>query len=138
MSYHTIIIVGHVGRDPELRYLPSGQAVASFSVATSRKYTSTDGQQMNETAWFRVTAWGKQAENVSQYVKKGQMVLVEGRLKPDPSGNPRIWTRQDGTSSASYEVTAQTVQFLGSRGEAAGLGEEGAAYAEPDAGDIPF
>lgn len=138
MSFHTIIIVGHVGRDPELRYTPSGQAVASFSVATSRKYTGTDGQQVNETAWFRITAWGKQAENVSQFVKKGQMVLVEGRLKPDSSGNPRIWTRQDGTSSASYEVTAQTVQFLSSKGEAGVAGEELGGLGEHDAGDIPF
>ncbi len=136
MSYHTIIIVGHVGRDPELRYTPSGQAVASFSVATSRKYQGNDGQKTDETTWFRITAWGKQAENVSQYVKKGKMVLVEGSLKPDSSGNPRIWTRQDGSSAASFEVTARNVQFLSSKGEG-GIGGEN-AIAEEDAGDIPF
>ena len=139
MSYHTIIIVGRAGRDPELRYTPTGQAVANLSVATSRRYTGSDGQPVDETTWFRVSVWGKQAESVSQYVKKGQMVLVEGRLNPDSTGNPRIWTRQDGSSGASFEVTAQTVRFLSSRGDTGGgMGEDVGGFAEQDAGDIPF
>ncbi len=76
--FHTIIIVGNLGKDPEMRYTPSGQAVTSFSVATSRKYTSSNGEQVNETIWFRVSAWGKQAEVCNQYLKKGSKVLVEG------------------------------------------------------------
>jgi single-strand DNA-binding protein len=116
--YHTIIIVGNLGRDPEMRYSPSGQAVTSFSVATNRQYTGGDGQQVKETIWFRVSVWGKQAETCSQYLKKGSKVLVEGRLTPDQAtGGPRIWTRQDGTPATSFEVTAQTVRFLSSRGE---------------------
>ncbi len=130
--FHTIIIVGNVGRDPEMRYTPSGQPVTSFSVATSRKYTASNGEPVNETIWFRITTWGKQAEICNQYLKKGAKVLVEGRLTPDKNtGGPRIWQRQDGTSGASFEVTAQTVRFLSPRGEV----EAGGALAE--GGDLP-
>src|SRR5574342_662129 len=116
--YHTLIIVGNLGKDPEMRYTPSGQAVTSFPVASNRKYTSSNGEQVNETIWFRVSAWGKQAEVCNQYVKKGSKVLVEGRLTPDPNtGGPRIWQKQDGSSGASFEVTASTVRFLSSRNE---------------------
>src|SRR5512139_1802658 len=111
--YHTIIIVGNLGRDPEMRYTPSGQAVTNFNVATNRQYTSSDGQQVKETIWFRVSAWGKQAETCNQYLRQGSRVLVEGRLIPDPaSGGPRIYTRQDGSSGSSFEVSAATVRFL--------------------------
>src|SRR5512146_400034 len=103
--YHTIIIVGNLGKDPEMRYTPSGQAVTSFSVATSRKYTNASGEQVTDTAWFRVSAWGKQAEVCNQYLKKGSKVLVEGMLTADKStGGPRIWQKGDGTSGASFEV----------------------------------
>ncbi len=96
--YHTIIIVGNLGKDPEMRYTPSGQAVTSFSVASNRKYTSSNGEQVNETIWFRISAWGKQAEICNQYLKKGSKVLVEGRLTPDKNtGGPRIWQKQDGS-----------------------------------------
>ncbi len=116
--YHTVIIVGNLGKDPEMRYSPSGQAVTSFNVATNRQYTGSDGQPVKETIWFRITVWGKQAESCSQYLKKGSKVLVEGRLIPDANtGGPKIWTRQDGSPGASFEVNAQTVRFLSSRGE---------------------
>ncbi len=69
--YHTLIIVGNVGRDPEMRYTPSGQPVTSFSVATSRQYTGSNGQPVKETIWFKITTWGKQAEVCNQYLKKG-------------------------------------------------------------------
>ncbi len=136
--YHTIILIGNLGRDPEMRYTPSGQAVTSFSVASSRQYTGANGQKVKETIWFRISAWGKQAEICNTYLRKGSKVLVEGRLVPDSNGNPRIWTRQDGTSGASYEVSASTVRFLTTRGEAEGEygGDE---IVEGDAGDeIPF
>lgn len=139
--YHTIIIVGNVGRDPEMRYTPSGQAVTSFSVATNRKYTSSNGESVSETTWFRVSAWGKQAEIVNQYLKKGSKVLVEGRLTPDKeTGGPRIWNAQDGASRASFEVTAQTVRFLSSRGEGDGHAamESGDLAPAPAEDDIPF
>ena len=116
--YHTIIIAGNVGKDPEMRYTPSGQAVTSFSVATNRQYTTGNGEQVKETIWFRVSTWGKTAEVCNQYVKKGSKVLIEGRLQPDKNtGGPRVWTKQDGTAGASFEVTASTVRFLSSRGE---------------------
>jgi single-strand DNA-binding protein len=114
--YQKVIIIGNLGRDPEMRYLPSGQAVTGFNVATSNKYTGQDGQQVDETTWFRISVFGKQAESCNQYLKKGSKVLVEGRLRPDPAtGGPKIWTRQDGTPGASFELTAQTVRFLGGR-----------------------
>ncbi len=142
--YQTIIIVGNVGRDPEMRYTPSGQAVTSFSVATNRQYTNNNGETVKETIWFRVSAWGKTGETCNQYLKKGSKVLVEGRLTADPAtGGPRVWTGQDGSPRASFEVSAQTVRFLSSRGEtessAAGstpAAEEGGAPAENE--DIPF
>ena len=129
--YHTIIIAGTLGRDPEMRYTPSGQPVTNFSLATNRQYTGSDGQVVKETIWFRVSVWGKQAESCNQYLKKGRHVLVEGRLVPDKgTGGPRIWTNQEGKANASFEVSANTVRFLPSRTEA----EEGgsAAYQAPD------
>jgi len=137
--YHTIIIVGNLGRDPEMRYTPSGQAVTNFNVATNRQYTGSDGNQVKETIWFRVSTWGKQAETCNQYLRKGSKVLIEGRLTPDPStGGPRLWQRQDGSTAANFEVSASTVRFLSSRGEEEGTYQSGESHlaAEPD--DIPF
>ena len=141
--YHTIILVGNLGRDPEMRYTPSGQAVTSFNVATNRQYTGADGNVVKETTWFRVAVWGKQAETTSQYLKKGSKVLIEGRLVPDlATGGPKIWTRQDGTPGASFEVSANTVRFLSSRGEGEGGYQSGGPDtsfgSEPDSGEIPF
>ena len=122
--YQKLIIIGNLGRDPEQRFTPDGSPVTSFSVATSRRYGEKD-----ETTWFRVTVWGKQAESCNQYLHKGSKVLVEGRLKPDSSGNPTTFTRKDGSVGASYEVTAENVRFLTAKGE-----ENGAAIDE----DVPF
>ncbi len=116
--YQKIIIVGNLSGDPEMRYTPSGQAVTNFSVAANRRYTSSDGQQVDETTWFRVAAWGRQAETCKEYLRRGSRVLVEGRLNPDKqSGGPRLYKRQDASWGASYEVVAQTVQFLSARSE---------------------
>jgi single-strand DNA-binding protein len=137
--YHTIIIVGNLGRDPEMRYTPGGQAVTNFSVATNRQYTSSDGSPVKETVWFRVSAWGKTAETCNQYLKKGSKVLVEGRMVPDAAtGGPRIWNRQDGTPASSYEVTANTVRFLSSRGEDDSSYEVEGGTANVNEEDIPF
>ncbi len=142
--YHTIIFAGNLGRDPEMRYLQSGQAVTSFSVATNRQYTNSRGEQIKETIWFRVSAWGRQAEICNQYLSKGSKVLVEGRLTADQAtGGPRIWTGQDGSSRASYEVNAQTVRFLSSRGDVDQGGGMGGGMADagdmlPPEDDIPF
>lgn len=137
--YHTIIIVGNLGRDPEMRYTPGGQAVTNFNVATNRQYTASDGTQVKETIWFRVSAWGKTAEITNQYLRKGSKVLVEGRLTPDmATGGPRIWTRQDGTPGASFEVSASTVRFLSTRGEDESGYQEGDASGPGGEDDIPF
>ncbi len=138
--YHTIIVVGNLGRDPEMRYTPSGQAVTNFSVATNRQYTASSGETVKETTWFRISAWGRLAETTNQYLRKGSRVLVEGRLTPDQAtGGPRIWNRQDGTPAASYEITANIVRFLSTRGEDEGgyydAGESGSPVAEDE---IPF
>lgn len=143
MSYHKIIITGNLGREPEMRYTPSGQAVTSFSVAVNETYTNNNGEKVKKTIWFRVTTWGKQAEICNQYLKKGQQVLVEGRMNADPTtGGPKIFTRQDGTAGSSFEITAQTVRFLGSRMDAEGgpvAGGGGMEMAEmPPEDDIPF
>jgi len=122
--YQKLVIVGRLGRDPEMRFTPTGQAVTSFSVATDRQYTDQSGKPVKETVWFKVTAWGKLAETCNTYLQKGKLVLIEGRLTVDAkTGGPRVWTGQDGQARASYEVTAQTVKFLSQRSE--GDGEPG-------------
>lgn len=138
--FHKIILVGNLGRDPEMRYTPGGQAVTNLSIATNRRYTDSSGETREETIWFRVSVWGKQAENVNQYLKKGRQVLIEGRLVGDENGNPRIWQRQDGTSGASFEVSAQSVRFLGGRadGDTFGAGPEEDAGAPTELNEIPF
>ncbi|GEM_PF-165637 len=124
--YQRIQIIGHVGRDPEMRYTPSGQPVTSFSVATNRKWTGSDGQQKEETTWFKVSAWNKLAETCNQYVTKGLLIMCEGRLPTQIN----IWTDQTGSPRASYEMTADTVKFLGSRGEGR-ENEGGSNYSNP-------
>jgi single-strand DNA-binding protein len=136
MTYQTVIIVGNLGRDPEMRYTPSGQAVTNLSVAVSESYTNNQGEKVERTLWFRVATWGKQAEVCNQYLKKGSKVLVEGRLVGDDKGNPRTYQRQDGSTGASFEISAQNVRFLSSRAET-----ESAAHssgAEMDQDEIPF
>ncbi len=138
MSFHTLIIVGNLGRDPEMRYTPAGQAVTSFSVASTRQYTNSGGQQVKETVWFRVSVWGKMAETCNTYLKKGSKVLVEGRLVPGENGGPRIFNRQDGTSGANFEVNAQTVRFLSSRGDTSESNMEESSDLGDDGDSIPF
>jgi len=140
--YQKIIIVGNLGRDPEMRYMPDGTAVTNFSIASSRRWTGQDGQQHDETTWFRIEVWRRQAETVNQYLTKGSKVLVEGRIKPDPNtGGPRLWTRQDGTIGANFEVVADTVRFLSSRADDGGGysgGEEMGGVPAHEEDDIPF
>jgi single-strand DNA-binding protein len=148
MMYHKIIVVGYLGRDPEMRYTASGQPVTNFSVATSRKWTGGDGEQHDETVWWRVTVWGKQAEICNQYLTKGRPVLVEGRVGgdrlPQAGGSeqivPHIWTGQDGQPRAGFEMVAQTVRFLGGRGEEPSAPIPGGPEEPPEEGpeEIPF
>jgi single-strand DNA-binding protein len=140
--YHKVILVGNLGRDPEMRYTPSGAAVCNFSMATSERWTGQDGQPQERTLWWRISVFGKMGEACNTYLKKGSKVLVEGRMNADPkTGNPRIFTRQDGTAGTSFEVTAAAVKFLSSRAESGG-GQPGGEMAEAEApaeeGEIPF
>jgi len=138
--YQRLVLVGNLGRGPDIRYTPQGTAVSTFHLATSRKYETSDGTQKEETIWFRVSVWGKQAETVNQYLSRGRQVLVEGALVGDENGNPKIWTGQDGKPRASFEVRAATVRFLGKKSDAP---SETSSVAEnaPQEGqndDIPF
>ena len=145
MSFHTIIVVGNLGREPEMRYLNTGTAVTSFSLATNRKYTDNSGQQVKETVWFNVSVWGKQAESCNNFLHKGSQVVIEGRLRPDAeTGGPHVFTRSDGTTGARYEITAQSVHFLSSGNHPEGQ-EPGATGSEEEpkdqmgsGEDIPF
>jgi single-strand DNA-binding protein len=110
MSFNKIIIVGNLGRDPELRYTPQGTAVCSFSVATSEKKRDKGGDMQDVTTWFRVTLWGKQAETASKYLTKGKPVYLEGRLRIEE------WTDRDGNNRQSLEVNATDMQFIGTGG----------------------
>lgn len=144
MSYQLIVIVGNLGRDPEMRYTPDGKAVTNFSVATTRTYPGADGQMKKETAWFKVTAWGKMGENCNTYLRKGSKVLVEGRLNIDPAtGGPKVFSRQDGSMGASFEITASDVKFLSSKNDGNGNGSGGHEESYPasstsEEDEIPF
>lgn len=119
MSFQKIELIGNLGRDPEMRYLPDGTAVTNLSIATNRRWTDrASGAPVEETAWFRVSVWGPQAESCNLYLAKGRQVHVEGRLQVDPAtGGPRIWEREDGTAGAAFEIRASNVTFLGGRVE---------------------
>ncbi len=139
--FQKLIIIGNLGKDPEMRYMPDGKAVTSFNVATTSRWTDkSSGQPKEETTWFRVTVWGRQAETANQYLSKGSKVLVEGRIKPDPTtGGPRLWQRQDGTVGASFEVNADDIRFMSAKGEGGTSG--GGSYEDSPAhqeDDIPF
>jgi len=136
--YQKIILIGRLGRDPEMRYMPDGTPVTSFSVATDRRWTDQSGQQQQRTTWFRVTAWKRQAETCNQFLTKGRLVMVEGEVS-----EPKPYQGRDGEWRASLDVRAITVRFLESRGEAgAAAAPEAAEGAEPAAPateeEIPF
>ncbi len=107
--YSKTVIVGHLGRDPEMRFTSGGQSVTSFSVATDRRWTDQSGQTQERTTWFRVTAWGKLGELCNQYLSKGRIVLVEGDVEAS------AWKSQEGEARASLELTARNVRFIGGR-----------------------
>lgn len=136
--YHVIIVVGNVGKDPEMKYTPAGQAVTNFSVAVNEQYTNASGEKIKRTIWYRVQTWGKTAEVCNQYIKKGSKVLVEGRLIADPTtGGPKIWSKKDGSSGASFEINASTVRFLSSKNEG-GESEQAQSGQPVSEEDLPF
>jgi single-strand DNA-binding protein len=120
MSFNKIIIVGNLGRDPELRYTPQGTPVCSFTVATNERRKDKAGEMQDSTTWFRVTLWGRQAETASQYLTKGRPVYIEGRLRVEE------WQDRDGKQRYTLEVHATDMQFIGG-----GRGEEAASGGQP-------
>ena len=127
-TFNRITIVGRLGRDPEMRYLPSGDPVTSFSVATDERWRTQDGQQQERTTWFRVSAFGRLAETCSQFLHKGSYVYVEGSL------SQQEFTGRDGTQRTSLEVRARDMRMLDKRGEG---GEPGAEMGGPVATGAP-
>src|SRR5262249_22455962 len=128
-TFNKVIIVGHLGRDPELRYTPSGTAVCDFSVATTERKRGREGGEGEEvTTWFRVSMWGRQAEVANQYLQKGKLVYVEGRW------TQREWTARDGNKRTSLEVHGTDLQFIGSRGDDAAVAGAGGGFQERSSG----
>ena len=111
MSFNKITIVGYLGRDPELRYTPQGTALCKMSIATTEKRKSVTGEMEEHTTWFRVTAWGRQAELANEYLAKGRQAYIEGRLRLEE------YTDREGQKRFSAEVSASEIQFLGQRSE---------------------
>ncbi len=121
-----VILVGNVGRDPEVRTTPSGQQVAKFSLATSENFTNKSGERQERTEWHNILVWGKLADLCRQYVQKGRQLYVEGRLQTSS------WQDQQGQKRFRTEIVAQTIQFLGRPGERQSVPEGGPGGAEPD------
>jgi single-strand DNA-binding protein len=141
MSFNKIILVGNLGRDPELRYTPQGTPVCSFSMATNERRKDKSGEMQDHTTWFKVTLWNRQAETAAQYLQKGRPVYIEGRLRVEE------YTDRDGKQRHSLEVNATDMQFIGGgraegepQVERAAAAPAGAGPAEPDLADddIPF
>jgi single-strand DNA-binding protein len=159
--FHRVTLIGRVGRDPEMRYTPDGTPVTDFTMATSKTLSkslpgggerpcpagwkeSYNGRNWELTIWWRVTCWRGLGETVNRYLSKGRQVFVEGEISGQAENgtqNPRVWTGNDGVARASYEVTADTVKFLGGRDDIE-TGGEPIAGETPEGdfgeGDLPF
>ena len=141
-SVNKVILIGNLGRDPELRYTQGGQAVANFTLATNERFSTRDGDKQERTEWHRIVAWARTAELCAQYLSKGRTVYIEGRLQT------REWEDKEGQKRRTTEIVANTVQFLGSRG--GGSGGDGGPPSQggggggdldggaPPSDDIPF
>jgi single-strand DNA-binding protein len=138
MAVNKVILVGNLGRDPEIRYTPGGKAVARFPVATGEVWTDAEGNRQERTEWHNIVVWGKQAETCSQYLSKGRQVFVEGSIRS------RAYDDRDGNKRYITEIIGQRVQFLGGRGGEAGASappgadEPTAPSASAEDDDIPF
>ncbi len=136
MSFNKVILVGNLGRDPELRYTPQGTPVCSFSMATNERRKDKIGEAQDYTTWFRVTLWGRQAETASQYLTKGRPVYIEGHLRVEE------WTDRDGKPRHTLEVHGTDMQFIGGNREDNSSQAESAAVAATESSisddDIPF
>lgn len=137
-SVNKVILIGNLGRDPELRYTQGGQGVANFTLATNERWRDKEGQNQERTEWHRIVVWGKQAENCAQYLQKGRSCYIEGRLQT------REWEDKEGNKRQTTEIVAQNVTFLGGRdgaprGAAVGGTPTDGPTGPPTGGDdIPF
>jgi single-strand DNA-binding protein len=129
MSVNKVILVGRLGRDPETRYTSGGQAVANFSVATDESYKDRNGERQKRTEWHKIVVWGKQAEIAQQYLKKGSLIFIEGRIQS------REWQDKEGQKRTSFEIVASNFRMLGGRSEAAAAGAAGGGGASRSGGD---
>jgi single-strand DNA-binding protein len=126
MSVNKVILVGRLGRDPETRYTGGGQAVANFSLATDESYKDKNGERQKRTEWHKIVVWGKQAEIAQQYLKKGSLIFIEGRIQS------REWQDKEGQKRTSFEIVANNFRMLGGRAEGAAAGAGGAARSGGD------
>jgi len=124
MSVNKVILVGRLGRDPETRYTGGGQAVANFSVATDETYRDKAGERQKRTEWHKIVVWGKQAEIAQQYLKKGSLIFIEGRIQS------REWQDKEGQKRTSFEIVANNFRMLGGRGDGGSGSMGGGARAE--------
>lgn len=137
-SVNKAILVGYLGRDPEVRYTPSGTAVANFTIATTENWTNKEGQKESHTEWHRIVAWGRLGEICGEYLSKGRLVYIEGRIKTNE------WEDQEGNKRQTKEIVATNMTMLGPRGAAEPISEETSApvpepaVKEPTEDDIPF
>jgi single-strand DNA-binding protein len=131
-SVNKVILVGNLGRDPEIRYTQQGTAVANFSLATTNRFRNRSGEMEERTEWHRVVAWDKLAEICGQYLAKGRQVYIEGRLQT------REWEDKEGNKRSTTEVVAQTMQMLGRReGQGGGSGPPASGSSPEPMGDVP-
>ncbi len=131
-NLNKVMIIGNVGTDPEMRFTPNGSPVTNFRMATSRAYTSPEGERKQETEWFTVTAWNKLAESCNQFLTKGRRAYVEGRLRT------RTWEGQDGQKRTRVEIMAERVLFLDRQQATAPLSEEPKSEEVATEEDLPF
>jgi single-strand DNA-binding protein len=129
MSVNKVILVGRLGRDPETRYTGSGQAVGNFSVATDETYKDRNGERQKRTEWHKIVVWGKQAEIAQQYLKKGSLVFIEGRIQS------REWQDKEGQKRTSFEIVANNFRMLGGRAEGAAAGAASTSAGGPRGAD---
>jgi len=129
MSVNKVILVGRLGRDPETRYTGGGQAVANFSVATDESYKDRNGERQKRTEWHKIVVWGKQAEIAQQYLKKGSLIFIEGRIQS------REWQDKEGQKRTSFEIVANNFRMLGGRAEGAAAATAGSGAGARSGGD---
>ena len=127
MSVNKVILLGNLGRDPEVRYMPNGEAVANFSIATSESWKDRNGERVTRTEWHNITLYRRLAEIAGQYLKKGSQVYVEGRIQS------RRYTGKDGIERTAYEIIGSEMKMVGSRGEGGSIPMEPAGYEQPAA-----